>query len=378
METGSFFKIVRRSGWVMPALLAMFEVPAAHAQASTVSIGGIIDAGLRHDWGAQNGSVTSVASGQMAASRITIAGEEALGGGLKAGFVLESGLSLDTGAGHANPPGMTGSGLSFGRTSALALGSDEIGYLSLGRQYTPLWSVTGSPANDPFSATWLGGTGAVFNTTIRTSNSIVFSRGYGSRAMLRPAPTVGLGFAVMYGVPEASGTAPSNSGRQMGFNVSYGATAWWVGYGFHQVNGSNESINATAPVTDMPRLRQQTLGASVLTGKTRWHVSMNTAKTDSNSTNSRAWYVGVNHPLDERNTLRLTYGGSDDRTRANADYKVLQLGYQHMLSRRTQLYAAYGFVNNSDRSKRTFSNALGTYINGAKAQTFALGVRHNF
>ena len=374
----SHFSVPARWAGLSCVVLGATLASTANAQTSSVSIGGIVDAAVRHDWGSDQGGQTGLVSGQMAASRITIAGEEQLGGQLKAGFVLESGLSLDSGTGHANPPGVSGTGISFGRTSALSLGTNEHGFLSVGRQYTPLWSVTGTPANDPFSATWLGGTGTLFNTTIRVSNSIVFSHGYGSRAMIRPAPVSGLGFALMYGLPEASGGAPSRSGQQMGFNLSYGAPQWWVGYGFHQVRGSNEAMSTTALITDMPKLQQQVLGASVLTGRTRWHVSINTGKTDNNSVNTRAWYAGINHPLNDRHVLRVSYGRSDDRTSVNADFRALQLGYQYLLSRRSSLYATYGFINNSDSGKRTFSNAMGTYSAGATAQTLALGMRHNF
>ena len=349
--------------------------------ADAVSISGIIDAGVRYDFGAVNGSHTRIESGQMIANRITFAGQESLGGGLKAGFVLETGFSTDTGMGHANPPGAPASSLTFGRTAAVSLGQDHSGYLSLGRQYTPLWAATASPSNDPFAAAWLGGVNTLYNATVRSSNSIAYTYGYGSRALLRPAPAQGLGFAALYSAAEAGASEPSQSGQQMGFNVSYGARPFWVAYGFHQIKGNNASINAAAAASNSPVIRQQTLAASYEWGNSRFHAGINTGKSNAdtpNALNRRNWHIGITSRFGERHMVRALYGRADDRSRANSDFNSFQLGYQYNLSKRSMLYAAYGMVSNSDLSNKAFAGSAGTYVSGSTPKSFITGIRHNF
>ena len=353
----------------------------AIAHSDSVSISGIIDAGVRYDSGAVNGHHTRVESGQMIANRLTFAGEESLGGGLKAGFVLETGFSTDTGMGHANPPGAPANSLTFGRTSAISLGKDQTGYLSFGRQYTPLWAATASPSNDPFAAAWLGGVNTLYNATVRSSNSIAYTYGYGSRALLRPAPAQGLGFAALYSAAEAQTNEPSQSGQQMGFNVSYGARPFWVAYGFHQIKGNNASINAAAAASNSPVIKQQTLATSYEWGNTRFHAGINTGKSNADNPsalNRRNWHVGISSRFGERHMVRALYGRADDRSQANSDFNSFQLGYQYNLSKRSMLYAAYGMVNNSNLSNKTFAGSAGTYLTGSTPKSFITGIRHNF
>ncbi|UNV88538.1 MULTISPECIES: porin [unclassified Comamonas] len=351
------------------------------AQADSLSISGIVDAGLRHDWGASTGSSTRLDSGQMIASRFTLAGEEALGNGLKAGFVLEAGFSPDTGSGHANPPGAPASSLTFGRTSAVSLGSDTAGYISMGRQYTPLWSVTGSPSSDPFGAAWLGGVNTLFSTTVRASNSIAYTYGYGPRALLRAAPAQGLGLAAMYSAAEADGAAASQSGQQLGFNASYGSGPFWLGYGFHQIRGSNLNISATAAVTDIPVIRQQTLVASYQWGNTRLHAGVNTGKSNApgnTALHRKNWHIGLTSSLSPQHTVRALFGRSNDASSASSSFSTFQIGYQYNLSKRSMLYTAYGHIDNNSRSSKAFAASSGTYLAGATPKSWIAGMRHNF
>jgi predicted porin len=341
-----------------------------------VNIGGIMDGGVRLDNGSINGSIRSLGSGLQAGSRLTFSGVEDLGGGLEAGFVLESGLSLDTGTGAANPPGAPADGLTFGRTASVSVGSAGTGYVSLGRQYTPLWAVSAGPANDPFGANWLGGIGTVYSTTIRTSNSIVYSYGYTARTMLLPAPRSGFGAAVMYAPGEAAAPAPSRSGDQYGFNLSYGDGTWWVGYGYHQTNGS-----ASTPAGTTPHLKQQTLGASYQVGPARLYAGLNTGRNDATGTaavDRHNWHVGALYTFGGLHTLRVLYGSADSRTSTNVDFKNWQLGYQYDFSKRTNGYLAVGQVNNGPNAAVTTLAALGTYAKGATATSTVLGIRHNF
>ncbi len=366
-----------------PALATLLAVPAlGFAQTDVLTISGIIDGGVRFDSGGVAGSVKSVGSGLIYGNRLNFAGIEDLGSGMRAAFVLEAGFTTDTGEGTANPPGTPAGPLNFGRTSALAIGGDALGYLSFGRQYTPLWAVSAGYANDPFAAGWLGGIGTVYSATVRASNSVVYSYGYGARTMLLPAPRKGLGVAAMWSLPEAGGAAaPSQSGQQLGFNLSYGNGTAWAGYGFHQVRGSNTAISATAPVTDSPRLRQQTLAASYVVMGARLNVGLNRADNGlagSGAVDRRNWHVGAQIPIASLHVVNVLYGRANDRTAANADFTNFQLGYEYLLSKRTSLYAAVGQVDNSATARATPLGALGSYALGSTPRSAIAGLRHNF
>jgi predicted porin len=349
---------------------------------SQVVISGIMDAGVRLDNGTTGGSIKSQGSGLQAGSRLNFSGVEDMGGGLKAAFVLESGMAIDTGTGSANPPGAAAGSITWGRTSAVAVGSDSTGYLSMGRQYTPLWAASAGPMNDPFGGTWLGGIGSLYSFVRSASNSIVYSYGYTARAMLLPAPRNGLGVALMYAPGEVSAPLPTKSGEMLGFNLSYGNGTYWVGYAYHQQKGSNTAISATAPISDTPVGKFQTLGASYLVaGFARLHMGLNLNTNDgvgAAAVDRRNWHVGANIALGGPHTLRFLYGSADDRTAANADFKNWQLGYQYDLSKRSNIYAGAGAIKNNVNSAAILSGAVGTYAKGSTASSYIAGLRHNF
>ena len=79
------------------AVAGVFCGASAQAQTS-VTLYGVVDAGIdfaNHQVG--GGSVVRQSSGNVAGSRWGLRGNEDLGGGLKAVFVLESGFDTDTG-----------------------------------------------------------------------------------------------------------------------------------------------------------------------------------------------------------------------------------------------------------------------------------------
>lgn len=102
---------------------------AAHAQ-STVTIYGIIDAGINYasSADANHHSLVSMDSGVAQGSRIGFKGNEDLGGGNSAFFVLENGFNVDTGTAGQG-------GALFGRQALVGLQNKDIGSVSLGRQY---------------------------------------------------------------------------------------------------------------------------------------------------------------------------------------------------------------------------------------------------
>lgn len=356
--------------------------PVLACSQGSVNIGGVIDAGVRADSGAAGGAhVLSVGSGLSNGSRLTFTGLEELGGGLRAVFALESGLAVDSGMGVANPPGVGNGPLTFGRTSAVGIGSERTGYVTVGRQYTPLFAVSANPMSDPFIGSWLGGNNVVYSNTVRASNSIAYSYGYGPTALLRPAPRSGLGFSAIYVPSETAGQSPGGAGMQYGFAATYGQDAWWVGYAQHRVHGNDPSINPAAPTSDRPLLRQQTLSASYDFGAFRLGGGVNTARDDLSGAahvDRRGWTLSAYVPILPNQVLRVLYGHATNRAGANLNFSTFQVGYQYSFSKRTSLYAAYGFVDNDPAAAVALAGSLGTYAPGSRPRSVIAGILHTF
>ena len=112
---------------LMVAALTGVFATAAHAQ-SSVTLYGLIDAGITYTNNQQGHSNWKATSGSVNGSRWGLRGSEDLGGGLKAIFTLENGFSIMNGT---NGQG----GREFGRQAFVGLSSDQFGAVTLGRQY---------------------------------------------------------------------------------------------------------------------------------------------------------------------------------------------------------------------------------------------------
>jgi predicted porin len=349
---------------------------ARTAEGSYTRLGGSLDIVGRRDSGGPGGPTYSVGPGGARSSRMTFSIKEVISPELAATVVLEAGLAPDTGLGASNPPGVTG-GFSFGRTSHVGIGSDDWGYVTLGRQYTPMQAVTAGPINDPFGGAWLGGIATVYNKNSLASNTIAYSYGYGAEALLRPAPRNGLGVAVEY----SFGEVPSpleDAGKQYGLNVSYGGSAWWAGYAYHRQVGNGPFINPAVANTESPQITHQFIGGAYEFGRLRLSLGLNTGRNDTGTLNRRNWSFGVNWGVGERGTVKFLFGRANDRTAPNADFDTLQAAYSYDLSKRTALYVVYGTVDNSAPAAVTLSGAIGTVAPGGRANSLAVGVRHSF
>lgn len=366
-------RVGKHAGW--GCAWAMLALNAA-AQ-SQVTVNGNLDVGLRLDKTAS--TLRSVTSNSLLPSRITMGVLEELGDGLRAQVVLETGLTVDDGAGAVPPPGGTVGPLSFGRFSAVALGSDAAGYLSVGRQYTPLFVLGASNVADVFGGAALGGVSTVSSFTVRASNAVAYTYGYGPRTLLRAAPAKGLGVALMWAPGEA--VTPHDAGQQGGFNLSYGDGRWWAGYGYHQLRGNSAAINPAAATSSTPVLRQQTLSAAYNFGSWRVSAGINQGRNGLAGTaalDRRGWYVGSALELG-LHEFKLFYGRVDDRSVNQRDYATLQFAYVYSLSKQTQLYALAGTVNNNNRAATVLLNTSPSSIAaGVDPRSLAFGVLKRF
>lgn len=319
----------------------IFGLIGANAIAqSNVTVYGVVDMGFEHeDDGSAAGGDWKLESGGQSSSRLGFKGVEDLGGGLKANFVLESGIAADT--------GMLGNGgRLFGRRATLGL-SGAFGSVDMGRQYNSLYKVVSS--FDPFSSGLAGAVTRMFNT-------------YGSR----------MDSTITYALPKmngffgeasyAFGEVPGNSSAsaQYGFNGGYSSGPLRVALGHHQQN------NATA--TD--EAKTTALGASYDFGVVKTYLMVAVNK-GVGTLDTRDMLIGVTAPVG-RGLIMADYIRKTDQVNANADANQIAVGYSYSLSKRTNLYTSYARISNDAAASYRVSAA------GQSNNLFNVGVRHKF
>jgi len=348
---------------------------AAFAQ-SNVQIYGVVDVGYTRAASSDTSTFktrNALASGIQNGSRIGFRGTEDLGNGLKASFVLEYGITADTGAGLAGPA----------RQSFLAL-SNAYGTVAAGRQYTPQYGLVSKV--DPF------GTG--------TAGDVTYGRGvYGMGAAAAPT-TIRLNNLVAYVSPSFSGFnviagytadglgdedntlkgAKSTDAEIWAINPNYSNGPLFVGLNYHRVK--IDALNYTDRVWD--------LGASYDFGVVKLagvYGQINNEGLGGATVDSKAkqWMVGATVPVGAAGNVLVSYSrnkiDSDIAAADGAKASKWALGYTHALSKRTNLYAVYAKISTNNEAEGSFSVKGGAAIGGGAddyTSGLNLGVRHQF
>ena len=107
------------------ALAVLGSFAGVAAAQSSVTLFGVADASARQVKNGSAGSQKQLASGGNATSRFGLRGLEDLGGGLRAGFHLESGINLDTGTTDAKFWGRRSTVSLLGGFGEVRLGRDR-------------------------------------------------------------------------------------------------------------------------------------------------------------------------------------------------------------------------------------------------------------
>jgi general bacterial porin, GBP family len=219
---------------LMVAALTGIFATAAHAQ-SSVTLYGLIDAGITYTNNQGGHSNFKATSGSINGSRWGLRGSEDLGGGLKAIFTLENGFNIDNGSyGQGNRE--------FGRQAFVGLSSDQFGAVTLGRQYDSVVDYLGPLA---LTGTQYGGTQFAhpfdndnLTNSFRINNSIKYtSVNYG-----------GFKFGGQYGFSNGAGDFANNRAYSVGASYNYGPLN--IAAGYLQLNnsiaGASLAANASA------------------------------------------------------------------------------------------------------------------------------------
>lgn len=366
------------------ALAVMAAAGAASAQ-SSVTLFGIVDAAITHGSASNGGtSWTGITNSGYNSSRLGFRGTEDLGGGMAASFWLEAGVNNDDGSGATSnsnnqasgqvaSPGLVGSqGLTFNRRSTVSL-SGGWGELRLGRDYTPMfWNLT---IFDPFGTNGVGtnnmlvGVGAMAkaagsyasNVTVRASNQI----GY-----FLPANLGGFYGQAGYwfGENKQDGTATQHDGDGYGLRLGYASGPFNVAADWGRTKYAAGDF------------KTWNIGGQWDFGMARVMAQYDRDNLDSPTNfDGRGWLVGGLIPVGA-GEIRLAYSRYTvdfNNGTANPRSSKWALGYDHNLSKRTNVYATIARVSNSNGAAVTLGGA-GAGTGGFNSTGFDIGVRHSF
>lgn len=334
---------------------------------SSVTLFGVVDTVVQKGSGSVADTM-QMGSGGGYASRLGFRGTEDLGGGLWAGFWLESGVSVNSGAGtttntNNQSTGTTGGGgLTFGRRATVSLGGSW-GELRLGRDYSPQYY--NRFTYDPYGNNGVGASqtnvGSLTALINRVSNSVAYHL---------PSDLGGV-----YGVAEYyMGQNASNAGATKNDGTGGGVRLGWKNQAFDVAAAHATTKYATT--TTAGNITSTNIGGrydfnafSVMGGYFRDKVDTTAGITGKGPQIAGIWRVGVGE-------VKAMYSSYKTTAVGNPESKKISLGYVHNLSKRTAVYGTYAQVNNSGGATTSLNNSI-TAANKSSSG-FDLGIRHSF
>jgi predicted porin len=335
----------------------------ASAQTS-VTIYGVADAGItREDNG--SGHLFRLDSGNQSGSRLGFKGNEDLGGGLSAQFLLEQGFNIDNGS--ATDVNRT----AFNRQAYLGL-TGAFGQIRLGRQKSVMYDTL--TAIDPFGIADKGGIDRLFMKNLgaarlRTDNTVAYftpnlsgftgqvTGSFGEVPQQTPA-----------GVNIPGGG--SRAGRQFGVSLNYAAGPLFVTLDHSSVRNAPVIGAPAVPAFVSDTAKGSLLGATYDFGVVKAHGAFGIERGIGN-VNNHDYMLGATIPFGA-SAVQLDYIRKDDRSNANNQgAKQYAVGYTYALSKRTNFYSSY---------TRTQQDAAASYVGltGQTDKVLNAGIRHTF
>jgi predicted porin len=367
---------------VLSAVLsATFLVGPAMAQ-SSVTIYGAVDAfGQVLDGAARQGRLQS---GGLSGSRLGFRGTEDLGGGLRAFFVLESGLNLDDGSSGQG-------GTFYGRQSLIGL-TTPYGQISLGRQYSSVYTATSdfsifgnSPAGP--STALIGGFGGGYEP-VRGASNTASPPAAGATGNSGPARVnnslryetpswSGFSASALYGAGELAGA--TNDARLFDLGLRYTADSFDVllSYVDDKTNGTTAAQRTNAATA--------TLAATYTWQPLRLAAGF-LEFNDKRSANQdgRGYWIGADYSIGQH-LLKAQYVENKPKFGNDNKSTAFGVGWTYALSKRTALYSS---LTRFDNDAQAGSGGLGRFNSAIPASVtsagdnnvteLALGLRHSF
>jgi predicted porin len=395
--------------------LAAVSAFAGVAQAqSSVTVYGLVDAGVgvtnidyntvqKQNQTTIGGFQSANGTGNLSGSRLGFRGVEDLGGGNRAGFVLETAINYNnatsptTAATMTDVAGATNATM-FGsvRQAFVSLGNSKFGELRIGTQNSLLKDST--EAFDPQGGPNMTGSGSLYQqgTITRYSQAATYQAPTMSGITLRVQTTVD-GTPSNNGGATASAAVPT-SNRSSSASLDFTQGPIKVGGVYERrttwsqsplngttapTGGGGGSVNSMVAVGPsgtvaavIPSINYYALGASydlkmVKPSVLYYNQSVNGANASQSGTTSGVLF-GLTAPLSAALTVTASYtDGKVTNNKAGLyDTAGMQFVANYNLSKRTGVYAGYGQTDWKSNIPSTTANV--TY------QQYTIGMRHTF
>ncbi|WP_321964543.1 porin [Paraburkholderia sp. J7] len=379
----------------LAAAIALAFATAAHAQ-SSVTLYGLIDVGVLYANNAGGHSQYQMSSGNIQGSRWGLRGNEDLGGGLKALFVLENGFNVATGK-------LGQGGDEFGRQAYVGLSSANLGTITFGRQYDSITDFTYmfEAANvwSPYFGAHPGDLDNL-NGTNRVNNAIKYkSLSYG-----------GFTFGGLYSLGGVAGDFTRNQIWSLGANYTRGPLVLGVSYlnardPNYSYFGNNSTSSTTASNMTSSRVYSGYASAKtqqvIVAGAQYTYEAATFGVTYSNTqfkdigalaglpatgAGGDAKFHNVEANFRYQLTPALLLGAAYDYTKGygvnGATYHQGVMGADYFLSKRTDLYvdAVYQHASGTDSTgEKAVANINFLTASTTQNQVMAIvGMRHRF
>ncbi|WP_347556194.1 porin [Robbsia sp. KACC 23696] len=361
--------------------LAVLAAPHAHA-ASNVTLYGLIDSGAEfltsaaREASGSKDNVVRATSGNMSGSRWGLKGNEDLGGGTQALFLLENGFDITSGK------SLQGS-REFGRLAYMGLSNKTYGRFTLGRQggifldwvskYNPLGNaVYAVKMQDPVFSDRLDNTARYENAFGPFHVLAQYSKGYDD---------------VSFG----TSTAGDNRRAQViEGGVEYRGGPFSAVLAYDQKNGGSTALNAasTAKVGGYEGNVNRSVALAAKYKFAKVDVSGGWRYRDGRATHlttltteateiSNFYWLGATYKYTPSLWLSATAMYQDFKD-TNRDPWSFQISSDYFLSKRTDVYVNVGYVLNRHGSNLGL-NGFGTdVVAGSNQFGTMVGIRHRF
>lgn len=331
------------------ALATLGSASAAYGASSDTTLYGLIDLGITYE--RQDGqSRLAQRSGGQTLSYWGLRGTEDLGNGYRSVFQLESGFHATDGSQMQDRP--------FSRWAYLGV-AGPVGELRLGRQW--LLGNSWSGIASPFGNTWSGAAGS---TTLGYNDGDFGTAGRVSNAVMYLSPTVngwqaGLGYSFEAHDNSRFSTAGHDRVWTAGVRYQRGPQATALTY---------ERLNADATMPDKRNAGNMQFAVAYDLEWMSLHGGYGRLRHPNVGPSAgyatvQSFLAGVSVPVSSRGKVLASY-----QRAPRSGIQAWAMGYQHELSKRTNLYALVDRVNRVDRVDRHTTHLLQTTV----------GVRHRF
>ncbi len=290
---------------------------------------------------------TVVGSGGLTTSWWGVRGSEDLGSGTRAVFQLEQFFQPDTGGAGRSSNDPTG----FSRSAWVGL-AGAYGQLTFGRHTSPYY-VSMQKVN-PFGSSVVFSPLVVQSYVAAFGNTVIGDTVW-NNVVQYVAPTVGgLSTTIVYAPGEVAGNSSVNNA---GIHFRYARDKLEAVFSAQRVRTA-----AVAPTTGQ---EAYLAGVTYDAGWAKLYASAQATDNAGSDIRSRTWQLGTSVPVTQGGSVLASWAHTtvDNPALRVGDHDTGALGYDHYLSKRTDVYVTYLYDHVDGRTK---------------GNSYAVGIRHLF